>query len=348
MAKLLGRQNSILDETYERIEEAEEKRPLEFQCIIKVQAWFRAQRVRSYMAHLNYCATLIQKRWRGFRGRRQCRELLKQRVFIMKLNHYNYMATQIQKTWRGYYTRKYVSNYYSRKRYLEALQIKNEIVRSELEGYVEQQEMMDQIKKEKIDKQKQDEWAQRHHYLLSTEVLPSVYNSPFQPYPDIREFHLRNHKFAKEKKPVSKKETEFDPAWKSYNLPQLSPMPPVQAKPQGPFRDLQQVQKQRYKPFQPTLRVETGYLSLEEAREIMKEEEWVTRINDDTFVPFKQVTKTYEPQLHTTSAYGHLPYGNQFFREEFQDKFVSKPFERVVPPIPILDKLNDTYSQGQV
>lgn len=31
--------------------------------------------------------------------------------------------------WRGYYIRKYVFNYYSRKRYLEALQIKNEIVR---------------------------------------------------------------------------------------------------------------------------------------------------------------------------------------------------------------------------
>ena len=42
-------------------------------------------------------------------------------------NHY--IIFQIQKMWRGYYVRKYVFNYYSRKRYLEALQIKNEIVR---------------------------------------------------------------------------------------------------------------------------------------------------------------------------------------------------------------------------
>ena len=36
---------------------------------------------------------------------------------------------QIQKTWRGFYTRKYVANYYSRRRYLEAVKVKNEVVR---------------------------------------------------------------------------------------------------------------------------------------------------------------------------------------------------------------------------
>lgn len=40
-----------------------------------------------------------------------------------------FFCLQIQKMWRGYYIRKYVFNYYSRKRYLEALQVKNEIIR---------------------------------------------------------------------------------------------------------------------------------------------------------------------------------------------------------------------------
>ena len=50
---------------------------------------------------------------------------------------------------------------------------------------------------------------------------------------------------------------------------------------QGPFRKPESVQQQRYKPFQPTLRVSTDFYSLEKAREIMKAEEWVTRLNDD-------------------------------------------------------------------
>ena len=43
-----------------------------------------------------------------------------------------------------------------------------------------------------------------------------------------------------------------------------------------------------------------------------------------SFVPFKRRSESYEPLLHSTSQYGHLPYGNQYFREEFPDKFVAK------------------------
>ena len=50
---------------------------------------------------------------------------------------------------------------------------------------------------------------------------------------------------------------------------------------QGPFREPEEVQKQRYKAFQPTLRVATSFTSLEDARERMKAEEWLTRLNDD-------------------------------------------------------------------
>ena len=48
----------------------------------------------------------------------------------------------------------------------------------------------------------------------------------------------------------------------------------------GPFREPADVQKQRYKPFQPTLRVATDFYSLDIARSKLKDEEWVTRFND--------------------------------------------------------------------
>ena len=49
----------------------------------------------------------------------------------------------------------------------------------------------------------------------------------------------------------------------------------------GPFRDPLEVRKQRYRPFSPSLRVETDYECLEVGREKMKAKEWVERINDD-------------------------------------------------------------------
>jgi len=49
---------------------------------------------------------------------------------------------------------------------------------------------------------------------------------------------------------------------------------------QGPFREPEAVRQQRYKPFRPSLRVETDYTSVEEARQRMKQEEWVRRVID--------------------------------------------------------------------
>lgn len=54
----------------------------------------------------------------------------------------------------------------------------------------------------------------------------------------------------------------------------------------GPFREPEEVQKQRYKPFQPSLRVATDFYSLEKARKKMKDEEWVTRLNDNMWVNY--------------------------------------------------------------
>ena len=58
---------------------------------------------------------------------------------------------------------------------------------------------------------------------------------------------------------------------------------------QGPFRDPREVQRQRYRPFNPTLKVATSYTSVEDARKKMKEREWVMRLNDDMYVPLVHI-----------------------------------------------------------
>ncbi|XP_041353218.1 spermatogenesis-associated protein 17-like [Gigantopelta aegis] len=349
MVRLQKQIDGIVEESYLLKNEAEEQRTLEYLAARRIQAWFRGTRSRSYLKFLNRCATNVQRAWRGFLGRRYFRILVKNSVFIMKLNFYNTMAWKIQKVWRGYYVRKYISNYYSRKRYLEALQVKNEIFRTELTEFAEQQAQIRERIAEQALRKQQELSAFKTHYLVSTEVIPGIYNSPYQPYPSDEELLLRSVKPVIRRK---KKQTDgymFDPAWLSYNQPRPDSLPPLNNKPQGPFREPQEVQNQRYKPFQPSLRVSTSFYSLEKARDEMKAEEWVTRLIDDKFIPFSKLEKPYQRLLYTTSKFGHLPYGSKYFREEQADKHVTpKSFKTIVPPIPIFSKLNDTYSQGQV
>ncbi|KAL5008379.1 hypothetical protein ScPMuIL_013960 [Solemya velum] len=349
MVKLHQENDAIIEEIYQRKNDAEIARQREYVAAVQIQAFFRGCRVRSYMRHLHNSAKILQKRWRGFLGRQFYRILVKNSVLIMKLNFYNGMATKVQKVWRGYYVRKYVFNYYSRKRYLEALQIKNELVRSELEEFSEQQEHVRQRQREMEHKKRREHMARKHHFLISTHVIPGIYNSPFLPYPTETEYLLRS---VKPHPPKVKKKTEdnqYDPSWKSYDTTPPKQLPPLTRKPQGPFRTPEDVQKQRYKPFEPTLRVATSFWSLEDARQDMKAKEWTTRVIDDKFIPFSRREHKYDPLLHTSSSYGHLPYGSKYYREEFIDKHVTlEPFKTAVPPIPVFEKLNNTFSQGQV
>lgn len=339
----------IMETVFERNREADEKRIQEYQAVLTIQAWFRSVRVQAFIRHLHKSATIIQKHWRGHLGRAVYRVMITNLVYIMRHNYYNAMTTKIQKMWRGFYVRKYVFDYYSRKRYLEGLIVKNEVVRREIEELREQKESESRRRKEIEAERKLQEYAAKHRYLLSTQVVPGIYNSPFKPHPDEMEFVLRKVKPHPPNMPKPNRDSHSGIIIpESPPLPQTEPLPPIGQKPQGPFRDPSEVQKQRYKPLQPTLRVATSYTSTEEARAAMKAKEWIMRVNDNIFVPFSRRDRDYEPLLHSTSKYGHLPYGSRYFRETNEGGNISttERFQPVVSPIPVFDKLNDTYSKG--
>ncbi|XP_070577450.1 spermatogenesis-associated protein 17-like [Ptychodera flava] len=348
VVRILDQSSTVVNEVFDRNRIAEDLRHREFDASVRIQAWFRGARVRAYIKFLNRCATIVQKLWRGFLGRAVYREIIKVQVMIMRLNYYNAMATKVQKIWRGYYTRKYIHNYYSRKQYLEGLMIKNSIVRQELSEYTEQMALERQQKEQEEAQRKLEAEASRKHYLISTEVVPGIYNSPFKPYPDEMEYILRSVQPRPPDKPKPKRENRSGIIIpESPPLPLTEPLPPIGQKLQGPFRMPAEVQKQRYKKLQPTLRVQTSFTSVEEAREAMKAKEWVMRVNDNIFVPFTRRHRGYDPLLHTTSAYGHLPYGTRYFREEDLEQHITdQRFRGVVSPIPVFEKLNDTYSKG--
>ncbi|EDO37017.1 predicted protein, partial [Nematostella vectensis] len=271
--------------------DAENRRILEYDSAVKIQSWFRATRVRSYIRFLNYCARTIQRHFRGFKGREIYRHIVKEHVKQMRINFYNAQATKIQKVWRGYYTRKYIHNYYSRKAFLTGLVVKNEIVRQQLHelSVAASQERARKAKEEQ--KAAQEIEARKTHYLISTHQIPGVYNSPY----DKKHFS-KEHALLAVRAPSPKTRAAISARLRTGRTGTLDVrgsvkaaekdmkyevLPPITTKMQGPFREPQEVWKQRHKKLNPTLRVDTSYTSAEQARAEMKAEEWVTRVIDD-------------------------------------------------------------------
>ena len=54
-------------------------------------------------------------------------------------------------------------------------------IRGELTEFAEQQEAARKREEEKNDKKRQEYEARKRHHLVSTEVMPGIYNSPFLP-----------------------------------------------------------------------------------------------------------------------------------------------------------------------
>ncbi|NXF04366.1 SPT17 protein, partial [Smithornis capensis] len=282
--------------------------------------------------HLNKTVILIQKWWRGYRCRKYFRKMVETAYFIMKMNFYNEMAVRIQRRWRGYYVRKYTHNYYALKKYLEAISVNNAFVRSELQEYTEMKEnekkMQDLEKKEKEKKYQ----ARKMHYLLSTEQIPGIYNSPFRKTADPMELLLRkskplNHRRQQTKSPFAYELYDWPTCKKPPAFVTALPLLPIdRQKPQGPFRDTAEVLWQRCKPLEPTLRVAESINSpLEKAREGIGRGEWRNPIHDNEFLLFSSYheNEKYEPSLCRSGKYHQEAHGTKYFREIYPKKWVA-------------------------
>ncbi|KFP28574.1 Spermatogenesis-associated protein 17, partial [Colius striatus] len=345
----------------------DEKRKIEYKAVVKIQSWFRGCAVRAYLRYLNKMVIFIQKWWRGYRSRRYFRKMVETAYFIMKMNFYNEMAVRIQKRWRGYYVRRYIHNYYALKNYLEAISVNNEFVRIELQEYTEMKEKEEKRKElEKKEKEKKYQ-ARKMHYLLSTEQIAGIYNSPFRKSPDPMELLLQkskplSHRRQQVKSPFADDIYDWPTCRRPPAFATAQSLPPIdRQKPQVTFFSVSEaalglsffVLRQRYKPLEPTLRVAASINSpLEKAREEMEREEWRNSIHDNEFLQFSSYRKNekYEPSIHRSGKYGQETYGIKHFREIQPKKWVvDKDFQTVLPPIVLFDKFGKTYSRaGQI
>ncbi|XP_054840764.1 spermatogenesis-associated protein 17 isoform X3 [Eublepharis macularius] len=353
LVRLQGRLPGFKEGFFQRNRCVDEYRQMEYYAAVKIQSWFRGCKVRAYIRYLNKMMIFIQKWWRGYQGRKQFRKMVETAYFIMKMNFYNEMAVRIQKRWRGYYIRKYIHNYYALKKYLEAISLNNEMVRRGLDEFAEMKEREEEKQALEREEKKKDYQARKMHYLLSTQQIAGIYNSPYLKSPDPMELQLRKAKPLGHKAKPRQKDVVDPcqlPRTDSFSSQPVPLLPPIgRQKPQGPFRDAAEVLQQRLKPFEPSMRVAASSASLEEAREKVKQEEWRNRVHDDEFFPFASCHKPYKyiPSMQRSSKYGKENYGLKYFREQHTEKWITnKDFITAVPPIHLFEKFGKTYSRA--
>ncbi|KAI8822519.1 uncharacterized protein EV422DRAFT_524309 [Fimicolochytrium jonesii] len=178
-SKIWARQGvDIVDLFFEKATDAEMNRDREHHAAISIQRCWRGFLVRRRIQTLHSTATIVQRYYRGFRGREDLSRLIFKRSKDRRIRHYHDMAVRVQRIWRGFWVREYVFDYYKRKAYLENVKQKIEEFRIHLDNHAahQHQQHLDYIHDLAV--QKSAKLAATRHHLLGTKAVPGVYSGP--------------------------------------------------------------------------------------------------------------------------------------------------------------------------
>ncbi|CAD8125661.1 unnamed protein product [Paramecium sonneborni] len=170
---------NIVELYYEQVDQMERNYDIDNRQITKLQSYYRMYVLhKSYKKNQNATIT-IQKYCRAYLARQLVKQQLsecKNRRNIIYLSH---QAQTIQRYFRGYIYRKYVHDFYLRKKQLELMNIKNKNFLQELRQKGEQEREEEKIRNEQAAKQEFMKLATNLHHLTSTKSQPGIYKPPF-------------------------------------------------------------------------------------------------------------------------------------------------------------------------
>mmetsp|Transcript_8275 Transcript_8275/g.1090 ORF Transcript_8275/g.1090 Transcript_8275/m.1090 type:complete len:85 (-) Transcript_8275:185-439(-) len=75
---------------------------------------------------MQWAIKIIKKVFKGYHIRKKFWGLINQQLSHNRFMFYSYAAISIQRMYRGYYSRKYVHDFYARKKYIRYIEEKNE------------------------------------------------------------------------------------------------------------------------------------------------------------------------------------------------------------------------------
>eukprot|EP00792_Barthelona_sp_PAP020_P001314 TRINITY_DN12081_c0_g1_i1.p1 TRINITY_DN12081_c0_g1~~TRINITY_DN12081_c0_g1_i1.p1 ORF type:complete len:241 (-),score=50.04 TRINITY_DN12081_c0_g1_i1:123-809(-) len=170
--------SDIIPKYYSAIQEAiVSQRELENAASMMQRVWRRHKTICFFDEWAKYISEYISTR----KKRQNIVDLLKKHIelrdneFKKKEGEY---AIQIQRHWNGFFVRKYIYDYYERKRYLDSLKIINAEMETKLEQYNNQQKDKFEEEQQRNMETKVAELASNLHHLTSTKNISGVYNPP--------------------------------------------------------------------------------------------------------------------------------------------------------------------------
>jgi hypothetical protein len=154
---------------------AEEER----RAAVELQRLFRGGRARRRIQRLRDAAVTIQRVQRGHVGRRIAHERRSDVEDARRRALFDYCASQLQKLFRGYYSRRYRHDFFARKRYIRTVLHNSETLRQTLRSH--EAALIEDARRREEEARAAEfkRVSQGLHHLLSTSTQPGVYNSPF-------------------------------------------------------------------------------------------------------------------------------------------------------------------------
>jgi hypothetical protein len=170
---------AVVTDIYAAIDSAEALRFQEYEALLALQCSARRALVNRVYCKERRCAIAIARSYRGFVGRTSFLKACDSRDSLVQNSFFAYLATIIQKVYRGHYSRRYKSDFAQRKRFLQSVLDKGELLRVQLDAYhreliVRQQEAANLEREQQFEK-----IAYGLHHLVSTACSPGIFQSPY-------------------------------------------------------------------------------------------------------------------------------------------------------------------------
>lgn len=169
------RKAKTMTEFYDLINETEKYRFKELNAAVKIEALWRMYRQRKYYLHQQWAISVIKRVYRGYRTRKNFWKLTNMALSHQRKKFFSSSALSIQRIYRGYFSRKYLHDFYARKKYLKYIDGKNQRRLEKMNKYQQQNFVEEQKRQEDYARMEFFKLSTNLHHLTSTKAVPGVY-----------------------------------------------------------------------------------------------------------------------------------------------------------------------------
>jgi len=177
--KLRAKLIALTCEHFASCRDAQQNKAEEVLAATSIQRCWRSFVIRRNLRALDDSAVVIQSCFRGYLSRLRARGKTLEVAARSRKRHFDGAATEIQRYWRGFFSRRWTHSFRNRAVFLQTVQKSDvKIIKEMHETFEAQHESYSKHQEDRL-RQRFNNTIQGLHHLVSTEVCPGVYNSPF-------------------------------------------------------------------------------------------------------------------------------------------------------------------------